>query len=361
MKNKDNQKDSFQKQTQTGDTTRCGDKSKSKLYKLFEEKEQSNFEYFQKNQIDAPNEIMQYAIIEGIGFNKDEILCQNEFLSFFNIGLEKFYCWTPSDAEFSLLVAKVDPIIKKEKLWKTSTSIFEIAFALSSSLEMILEFDYDWIYNFDSSKKINNQKYLKKREETLGYKNIYTHHKFGELASLIDLLNRDDKFFIACQNIIAAMQNHAFCQICALTPEHLKEHSNQEPNIWERVSLIPKMESAIVQATRCVEAILGKPGDRKIPLKLERVKERWRRNVLIDPDEEFKLGEKSFLEFYYDLFTLRGYASHSLGNLSYQMQRCQTIEAQSFAWVLIKDYYKKLRMKNEKALITLNFNYDLLN
>jgi len=147
----------------------------------------------------------------------------------------------------------------------------------------------------------------------------------------------DDKFFVACQNIIAAKKNHEFCQICALTPEHLRKHNHFEPEIWEKASLVPKLEAAIVQATRSVEAILGKPGNRETASKLARTKKRWLVNIDLNPDDKYELAGKSYLDYYYDLFSLRGFAAHSFGELSFNMKRIETIEAQSFAWIIIID------------------------
>jgi hypothetical protein len=43
------------------------------------------------------------------------------------------------------------------------------------------------------------------------------------------------------------------------------------------------------------------------------------------------------------------------------MKRRETIEAQSFAWIIIADYYKKNSVSKEGALKALNFNTKLTN
>jgi hypothetical protein len=135
---------------------------------------------------------------------------------------------------------------------------------------------------------------------------------------------------------------------------------DREPEIWERINLLPKMEAAIVQATRSVEVILGKPGKRDTPGKLIRAKERWADNILINPDEEYKLTGQSYIDYYYDLFERRNKSAHSYGELSFHMQRQETIEAQSFAWIILADYYKKKSIPEEDSLKALNFNTKLL-
>lgn len=340
-----------------------GDKEKSMslLQKLLDEQRQARNDYYEQNPEDAPNEVLRHAIIEGIQIRNDFILSKGDFNELFTIGHEKFYCWTHETDEYSNIVVEVNPQVKAKELWKTSISILEIAFTMACGLESNEQFAYDWVYRFDHNECIDNLHYLKDRHYVLDWRRIRRIHEFSDIAVYIEILKRDDKFFIACQNIIAAKQNHEFCQICALTPEHLRKHIDHEPEIWERINLLPKMEAAIVQATRSVEAILGKPGKRDTPAKLSRTKERWADNILINPDEEYKLTGKSYMDYYYDLFELRNNSAHSYGELSFHMQRQQTIEAQSFAWIIIADYYKKKSILEEDALKALNFNTKLIN
>ncbi|WP_458626414.1 hypothetical protein [Winogradskyella sp. PC D3.3] len=340
-----------------------GDKEKSMslLQKLLQEQHQARIDYYKENPVDAPNDVLKHALIEGIGISNDFILSKGELNEFFTIGYEKFYCWTHETDEYSNLVVEVNQTVKEKALWKTGISILEIAFTMASELESNHEFAYDWVYRFNHSESIDNLHYLKDRHNTLNWRSMRRIHEFSDIAVLIEILTRDDKFFIACQNIIAAKQNHEFCQICALTPEHLRKHKDHEPEIWERINLLPKMEAAIVQATRSVEAILGKPGKKDTEVKLRRAKERWSKNILINPDEEFKLTGQSYLDYYYDLFELRNNSAHSYGSLSFDLQRQETIEAQSFAWIIIGDYYKKNSISEDESLKALDFNIKLIN
>ena len=333
----------------------------SLLQALLEEQHQARIDYFKDNPIDAPNEVLGHALIEGIGIMNDYKLSKADFIEFFTIGHEKFYCWTHETDEHLILVVEVNPKVKEKELWKTAISILEIAFTVASELESQREFVYDWVYRFKINNSIEELHYLKDRHHVLNWKSILRIHEFSDISILIDLLSKDDKFFIPCQNIIAAKENHEFCQICALTPEHLRKHTDKEPEIWEKVNILPKMEAAIVQATRSVEAILGKPGKRDTPAKLNRVKESWAKNILLNPDEEYRLTGQSYLDYYYDLFRLRNNAAHSLGELSFHMQRKETIEAQSFSWIVITDYYKKNSVSEEDALSSLKFNTKLIN
>jgi hypothetical protein len=340
-----------------------GDKKKSMslLQKLLQEQHQARIDYYKENPVDAPNNVLKHALIEGIDISNDFILSKGDLNEFFSIGHEKFYCWTHETDEYSKLVVEVNPKVKEKALWKTGISVLETAFTMACELESTHEFVYDWVYRFNHNESIDNLHFLKDRYHTLNKSSIHRIHEFSNIAVLIEILTRDDKFFIACQNIIAAKQNHEFCQVCALTPEHLRKHKDHEPEIWERINLLPKMEAAIVQATRSVEAILGKPGKRGKTVKLSKVKERWSKNISINPDEEFKLTGQSFLDYYYALFELRNKAAHSYGELSFHMQRQETIEAQSFVWIIISDYYEKNSISEEDSLKALNFNIKLIN
>ena len=330
------------------------------LQKLLEEQRQARIEYYKENPIDAPNKVLKHALVEGIGISNDFILDKGDYFEFFSIGHEKFYCWTNQIDEYSKLVVEVNPAVKENNLWKTAISILELAFIMASELESKHEFTYDWVYRFNPSEPIEKLHYLKDRLHVLNPISVRRVREFSDISILIELLFRDDKFFIACQNIIAAKENHDFCQICALTPEHLRKHVDHEPEIWEKINLLPIMEAAIVQATRSVEAILGKPGKRDTTTKLIRTKERWSENILLNPYDEYKLTGQSFLDYYYKLFGIRNNSAHSFGELSFHMQRQETIEAQSFAWLVIASYYDKNSIEENDALESLNFNRELL-
>ena len=128
----------------------------------------------------------------------------------------------------------------------------------------------------------------------------------------------------------------------------------------ESTASIPALENGILQATRCVEALLGKPGSRETPQKLARTKQRWRDSVTLDPDGEFSLVQKSFLEYYYDLFQTRGFAAHSYGHLPPDLTRAQAVAAQTFAHEVVRSRFKRDALSPHEAQQRLNFNSQLL-
>ena len=179
----------------------------------------------------------------------------------------------------------------------------EIGFALRSGLEHDLKLSYDWLYRFDYKQKLENQHHRDKQTFDFDWTTHYRITEFHEILQIIELLDRDDNYFVANQNILAAKENHGFCQICAFEPEHMQKHSHKEPEIWEQVNIIPSMESAIVLSTKAVEVILGKPGDRSNKRKIQRLKERWTDAIDLNPDEEFELAKMSYLDYYCLLYT----------------------------------------------------------
>jgi len=249
---------------------------------------------------------------------------------------------------------------KEEKIWKTSASIIELAIALESSLEYLIELEYNWIYRFTSDQKIDELHYLNDNILSREYSRVLQFYDLNRYIDLIELLCKNDKCYVACQNIVAAKQNHNFCLICALTPEHYRKHSNHEPEIWEMASTIPRMEAAIVQATRSVESILGKPGNRDSERKKTRCKERWSEFLDSNPDDIFPLTGQSYFDYYYYLFELRNSAAHSFGDLAYNFKRSITIKAQSFSWIVLYDYMKKSLIDKKLASRKLMLNEDLI-
>jgi hypothetical protein len=179
-------------------------------------------------------------------------------------------------------------------------------------------------------------------------------------AHILELLLRSEEFFVAFQLLSYTFKSHWFCLECAVRPAERRRHDHPEPDIWNLAASIPAMENGILQATRCVEALLGKPGSRESPQKLERTKQRWRDAVTLDPDEQFSLVQKSFLEYYYDLFQTRGFAAHSYGRLPPDLTCAQTVAAQTFAHKVVHSRFERDAVSADEAQQRLNFNSQLL-
>lgn len=122
------------------------------------------------------------------------------------------------------------------------------------------------------------------------------------------------------------------------------------------------MESAIVQACRCAEAILGEPPNTSNKSRVITHKKKWGDAVGLDPDEIFDRTKTSYWEFYLKLFKdLRNPSAHSYGNIHFELERKHTIDSQCFAALIIRGYVEQNKKSIDKSLRILKFNEKLLN
>lgn len=333
------------------------DSKVQKLKKLAEEK------LYPPN---PPNRSCGHAIVGGILFYNTAGLKRGDYERLFEFGHEIAYVWTHTRHEYSALVTEVDRRAREEGVWKTLGCCLRIAMAFRSNLEYpqpAEEFSYCWAYYFDPEKSLEEQKLMNPDSASVsgaGVAGEVNPLRFlEEIAPILELLGRDERYFVASQHLLASVDSHYFCLTCALQREGYKMHPNHEPDIWEVVETIPRMEVAIVQATRAVEAILGKPGKKEDPKKLARAIERWKASLDLDPNETFELAGKTYIDYYYDLFGTRGNAAHSLGKLPYYVSRQLTIEAQCFAWLVLWRYFQSHSLDQREAAEALRLNRTL--
>ena len=237
-------------------------------------------------------------------------------------------------------------------------SIIEAAITIAYSFENVAECDYDWIYEFDPTADVSCTKLLYPENfDRLSGLTLPLSYLF-EHAPLIELLYRDERFFVVTQNLLTSFANHHFCMICAFQQEGHQMHPNHELPRWHVARALPRMEAAIVEATRAVEAILGKPGRRDAESKLARIRTRWLERIDLDPDDRFEVCNQTFLDYYYDLFGIRGDAAHSLGELPYELSRKLTM-GECFAWSVMLSYLRKNALDRETPSTALQFNREL--
>ncbi|MBA3073685.1 MAG: hypothetical protein FP831_08825 [Anaerolineae bacterium] len=303
-----------------------------------------------------PNEKCHFALITGILTNRETEKNITRFLPFFQVGIENVYIWDQTKNNIAVFVVDVNYSLIPVTYWKNLASIIEITYAISTSFENVIECSYDWIYNFDSNLPIADNKFLYQEnfERLSGV--ILNYDFFVRHSPIMELLIRDECFYVMCANLLASFNNHRFCVQCAFTPIEYQTHANHEIPVWEVAQAIPRMEVAIVQATRSVESALGKPGKKDISKKTNRITERWKSKIDIDPNSIYSIAGKPFLEYYYDLFDARNNAAHSLGQFPYKTSRQITIEAQCFAWLIVINYLNKNKLSLDEAKERLLFN-----
>jgi len=309
-----------------------------------------------------PNHFCRHAVLGGILFYNTAGLKRGDYKKLFEFGLETAYVWTHTRHAPSALVVEVDERVREEKVWKTLGSCLRIAMAFHSNLEHTQpaeNFAYNWVYHFDSEEPLEVQTLLDSDPVSrypVGTSGSLKPLRFlEEIAHMLELLERDERYFVASQHLIASVDSHDFCLVCALRREGYKMHPNHEPEIWEVVETSPKMEVDIVQATKAFEAILGKPGKRGQPKNVAKAVQRWKGLLSLDPNETFELVGKSYLD-YYDMFGSRGNAAHSLGKLPYDMSRRLTIEAQCFAWLILWHYMERHSLAPQAAAEALRLD-----
>jgi len=240
---------------------------------------------------------------------------------------------------------------------------YEEAFEIVISRDEI--FEYKWVYYFDPKKTkvedaiIYDTPALEKHNITSG--RLIKATLLSKIAPVIELLMRDDKAFVAISMLKSSFLMHYFCLICELSKNPHPHHPSYDPEIWEQASIIPSMEVAIVQACKSAEAILGTPPNRENRGSSLRHKERWISLLGIKPEDLFEKANKSFIDFYYDLFSdLRNPSAHSYGNIQFDLEREKTIEAQCFSALIVRAYIQKNALDLKDAQEKLDFNQEFL-
>jgi len=301
-----------------------------------------------------PNENCHTAIISGLQFSNEIGLAHHDLRHYFSIENETAFLWLHTKNELLALVVDVEPVVKSQTVWRNLASIIELTVSISSFFEHTIDCDYDWIYSFDPQQDIRVLKFLIPRNYHFISGTQFKASFFAKNASIIELLVRDECFYVMAMNLLISFFNHSFCLHCAFRKKGYQDHPNHEIPLWQIARAIPNMEVAIVQATKVVEAALGKPGKRDVPSKYQRVIDRWNKAVIIEPNGYYNLANMSNIDYYYQMFDIRGDAAHSLGNISYQKSRQQTIETQCFAWIILNGYFKKHSISNAAARKAIN-------
>ncbi|TLF45435.1 hypothetical protein FEI13_18265 [Halomonas urmiana] len=207
---------------------------------------------------DPPNSECRHAELGGVQFENGTLPSKGDYRYLLTWGHEKLYLWTHTTNKNTGLIAEVDLSVKDSNVWRSFGSAFRLAMGLASVLESIPEMSYRWIYRFDPGLDHNAQEFFDRSEFAfMGPSFIIRIRRVLELAGILELLHRSEPFFVAAQNVLVAAENHEFCQECALRPPEHRTHQEHEPDRWAQTIVLPKMEAAIVQATRSVEALLG--------------------------------------------------------------------------------------------------------
>ena len=301
----------------------------------------------------------------GLGFQNQtwknaahpEIPAKGDRFEFFQFGPESASLWTHMEDDYSVSLVEVDPAKVLTSLWRTLATSMSIAIRLASMQEHAQALEYAWVYRFDQHLPLSEQELLDGGDGfLLNNRMLETVEQWFQRARILELLQRDESFFVAAQLVCDSFRNHWFCLECALRPPGRRRHDHPEPDPWSLVSSIPAMESAIVQATRATEALLGKPGSN-----LSRTKQRWMDRIPLDPDAPFDLAGKSYFDYYYDLFDVRNDSAHSYGRVSATLTRSMAVAAQAFAHSILRSRFERDACSQDDAIERLSFNRRAIN
>lgn len=314
---------------------------------------------------DVPNTCAHHAIISGIIIENNFSSVVGEYNKLFETKYEKIYIWTHTKNKNIALISDIDLSVKNTTIWKTAGSLIVLAYDFNKKFEQTFEFstDYKIMYNFTPTSSLDKVKFYNNDDvELLELNGFYLHlNEIASFACLIELLNRDDRCYTAVTLLISSLQLHYCCLICELGLSPYHEHEAFEPEIWEQTNFITNMESAVVQATRCIESILGEPPSENNRSRIITHKEKWKKISGINADDKYSRFGKSYWDYYLYLFDeIRNPSAHSYGKIHFDLERKQTIDAQCFAALVLEGYINQNKKDKEEAMNELKFNRKIL-
>lgn len=340
------------------------EKTVEKISKVFLEKynEQRAFQdkYYP---IDIPNDVCNHAFLQGVKFENSFMPKVHDFVPFMKCGDEELFLWTHIKDKDTALVSKVSENVKGKNFWKNIGAVIQLAYSYSRNFEHTMDLEYKWCYYFERNKLIVEQEIYDCCDldrYSLLNGTILKLTDLSLLSPLIELLLRDDKVYTAMSTFYASMKTHYCCLICELEKYPYKKHPSHEPELWEQANVISEYETSIVQACRCVEALIGKPPKKENRNRLLQHKQKWINELGINPDDNFKKGEITYIDFYYKLFDLRNAAAHSYGTIPFDLERKQAVDSQCFTSLLLDGYVMKNVLSEEKAIEELSINRDII-
>lgn len=329
------------------------------MLELFEVRRRQREEWIRKHPPDPPNEQASFAFIEGFQLDNSVGFRTGDLVRLMELEYETLFIWTQQTDVASVLVSQVAEKAQTADPWITVADCISLAGVYHSAFEHDHASFYHWMYDFDPTRSLRAQDFGEADPWPISARHLRL-SDIANMAPAIQLLLTDQSFQVAAQNIRESFRLHWFCLSCALRePEH-RDHDAPEPQRWEYVQLLPKTESAIVLATRAVEALVGKPPNREKRNQISKLSARWQRILGVDPQDEYLNTGKSYLELLYDLFEVRGRAAHSLGTVPFEVRRSVAIEAQTYAAILLRTYFLHNSVSDTDASESLGLNIKLV-
>lgn len=310
---------------------------------------------------DIPNNLCDFAIISGIHYQSDRKLEINHFEHFISTPYEDVYIWKKEQG-IVFFVSKVNNKVKEINIWKTFGLIMSLCFAWSKGFEHTTdEVVYHWVYRFEPSQKVDDLDFYDNDSLSVVRNGVVVSNlDLIPMIKLFTLLSRDEKILNSIINFNSSMQLSYCCLFCELSSSSYKWHPSHEPKIWERLSVHNNYETAILLACKSVENILGKPPRKKNKDSVVKFKELWTSLFEFDPDSLFEKTSISFIDFYYELFSLRNDSAHANYKKSFELERKKVMQAQCFAAIILFDYINSHLPGFDESCVFLKMNKEII-
>lgn len=288
-----------------------------------------------------PNESCQYALLQHVLASNETGFSTGDFTYLFGNDIEKIYAWTHTKNKASCLISHVNPSVRSQDLWITLASVFELANALITDWTGMVDMDMHWIWDYSPTKSIKQLLAVQPKDFDVHHVGSEDTFQKGTLLSIRDIYDRiplanalfsDKRLYSASRLLFASYSSN----YPANEPENMRAVRVPEYEPWETCKQFASVDSAIVQATRAVESLIGQPSS-----SVRRCKEHWIADLDLDPCSEFQDGI-SYLDFWMKyLFDIRNSAAHA-GKPGYLLsRRLKMAQVQEYANHLINSYIEK--------------------
>jgi len=326
-----------------------------------------------------PNFACQHAHLTGFSFdnttrfldNSSSIVSnfiQGQLIPLLRYQYEDVFLWDcPIGDEVAprrrtVMVSQVSTDVGKSAVWITFLSSLKIAATIEQDYQEVFEEGgYEWMYYFTPTLSQIDQSFGSLPRDRCSPTKILQYGDLLDYLPTVELLLRDQLYYVASQQLISSIKTNSFCVTCAKYPQHRSTHHNSEPPIWERAEFIPQLDSAMVQAARSIEALIGEPNAMKTAADKHKMKEKWTKVFDLDPEAEHQTSGMTNIEHYKHVYdNYRNPTAHARREISYKLKRGDCVNMQFFAYILLQDYLKKHALPLKEAITQLEFNEEVL-
>jgi hypothetical protein len=303
---------------------------------------------------------VSYAGITGFLTHKSFLDGCPHLHSVAQIGAEELLFWRPKNSDYYNIIAKISG--SRSDYFSNNIDIpAAIVLMLAEFIETTGEsgrdwtseyYRYQWIINFNPLESIETQTF-----ENQHYRDALHSLRTGRSSTPQDLCRRlrfgeafrcDRQLFHAALCLFAAMQSHYVCARCALSEDY-QMHRHDPIQSWDFWHEIACIDSVIVQATRTIEYLVGKPNKSTDGDHSDRFRSRWCQRLDIELDHPMSIhpadaGDRSGMtngEFYRLLFQFRNSSAHAHIRCTEQFMRANAVQSIAFAWQVFLSYLRK--------------------